>query len=300
MNKVIIDKKFFDLNSAVSNGLVSGLKKLQKNGFIIQVENFNLNEKTELNKILELEDILINHKENISKKVEKSFFILTKDNSEKNSIIVGENKKINTFEKAADLILKNLRTAKQKRKTKETDIEIEANLDGTGVSIINTGIGFFDHMLEQIAKHSNLDLKITVTGDLNVDEHHTVEDVGITLGNVLNEALGNKKGIKRYGYFLPMDDSIARCSLDLGGRSYLNFKCKFEREKVGEFPTELTEEFFNGLASGLKANVYIRAKGKNDHHKIEAIFKAFAKSLNEACRMDERNKGVLPSTKGVL
>jgi imidazoleglycerol-phosphate dehydratase/histidinol-phosphatase len=292
MKKVIIDKKFFDLNSAVSKGLITGLKKLQNNGFFIQVENFNLNEKTELNKILELEDISINQKENISKKAEKFFFILTKESSEKNSIIVNENKEINTFEKAADLILKNPRTAKQKRKTKETNIEIEANLDGTGISIINTGIGFFDHMLEQIAKHSNLDLKINV--------NHTVEDVGITLGNVLNEALGNKKGIKRYGYFLPMDDSIARCALDLGGRSYLNFKCKFEREKVGEFPTELTEEFFRGMASGLKANVYIRAKGKNDHHKIEAIFKAFAKSLNEACRMEERNKGTLPSTKGVL
>ena len=174
------------------------------------------------------------------------------------------------------------------------------NLDGTGKSIINTGIGFFDHMLEQIAKHANLDLNIKVDGDLHVDEHHTVEDVGITLGTVLNEALGNKKGIKRYGFYLPMDDSIAKCSLDLGGRAYLNFKCKFEREKVGKFPTELTEEFFRGLSSGLKANILIRAKGKNDHHKIEAMFKAFAKSLNEACRIDERNKNMLPSTKGVL
>ena len=300
MNKIIIDRKFFELSSAVSKGLITGLKKLQDKGFSFLVENYNLNEKTELKKILDLEDIVINQKENISEKFTNPFFILTNGISGKNSIVVDENKEVGTFEKAADLILKNLRTAKQKRKTKETDIEIEANLDGTGISIINTGIGFFDHMLEQIAKHSNLDLKINVAGDLNVDEHHTVEDVGITLGNVLNEALGNKKGIKRYGYFLPMDDSTARCALDLGGRSYLNFKCKFEREKVGEFPTELTEEFFRGIASGLKANVYIRAKGKNDHHKIEAIFKAFAKSLNEACRMDERNKGTLPSTKGVL
>jgi imidazoleglycerol-phosphate dehydratase/histidinol-phosphatase len=300
MNKVIVDNKFFDLNSSVSKGLITGLKKLQNEDFFIHAENFELNENSELHKILEIEDIVINQEEKISKKADKSFYISTKDNSGKNSIIVGENREINTFEKAADLILKNLRTAKQKRKTKETEIEIEVLLDGTGTSIINTGIGFFDHMLEQIAKHSNLDLKINVAGDLNVDEHHTVEDVGITLGNVLNEALGNKKGIKRYGYFLPMDDSIARCALDLGGRSYLNFKCKFDREKVGEFPTELTEEFFRGLASGLKANIYIRAKGKNDHHKIEAVFKAFAKSLNEACRMDERNKGTLPSTKGVL
>ncbi len=216
------------------------------------------------------------------------------------TIILNEKGEINTFEKGVSQILRNLRTAKQRRKTKETDIEIEVNLDGTGGSIINTGIGFFDHMLEQIAKHANVDLKINVTGDLHVDEHHTVEDVGITLGNVLIEALGSKIGIKRYGYFLPMDDSIARCALDLGGRAFLNFKCKFSREKVGEFPTELTEEFFRGLSSGLKANIFIRAKGKNDHHKIEAMFKAFAKSLNEACRMDERNKNMLPSTKGML
>ncbi len=298
MNKLTIAKEFFNLNSPISKGLISALKKLQQNGFSLFVDDFDTKEKTELNKILELEDIRINQKDN--KKPEKSFNILTKDNSQDNSIIVAENSDINTFEKAVEKIIRNLRTAKQRRKTKETDIEIEVNLDGTGKSIINTGIGFFDHMLEQIAKHANLDLNIKVDGDLHVDEHHTVEDVGITLGTVLNEALGTKKGIKRYGFYLPMDDSIAKCSLDLGGRAYLNFKCKFEREKVGKFPTELTEEFFRGLSSGLKANILIKAKGKNDHHKIEAMFKAFAKSLNEACRIDERNKNMLPSTKGVL
>ncbi len=301
MNQINIDKKFFNLNSDISKGLISGLKKLLQNGFIIQVDDLNLNEKKELNKILELEDIVINQNAGKPvKKFEKSFSLLTKDDSKSNSIIVKEEGEINTFEKGVNQVLNGLRAAKQKRKTRETDIEIDVNLDGTGRSIINTGIGFFDHMLEQIAKHANLDLKINVTGDLHVDEHHTVEDVGITLGNTLNEALGNKKGIKRYGYFLPMDDSIAKCALDLGGRAYLNFKCKFEREKVGEFPTELTEEFFRGLSSGLRANIFMRAKGKNDHHKIEAMFKAFAKSLNEACRMDERNNNMLPSTKGVL
>ena len=301
MNQINIDKKFFNLNSDISKGIITGLKKLQQNGFLIRVNDPNLNEQNELKKILELEDIVIN--QNTGKQTsenDKYFSLLTKGESDNNSVIVNEIGQINTFEKGVDQILKNLRTAKQRRKTKETDIEIEVNLDGTGGSIINTGIGFFDHMLEQIAKHANLDLRINVKGDLHVDEHHTVEDVGITLGNVLNEALGNKKGIKRYGYFLPMDDSIARCALDVGGRAYLNFKCKFDREKVGEFPTELTEEFFRGLSSGLKANIFIRAKGKNDHHKIEAMFKAFAKSLNEACRFDERNKNMLPSTKGVL
>jgi imidazoleglycerol-phosphate dehydratase/histidinol-phosphatase len=297
MNKIIIDKKIFDLNSPISKGLITGLKKLQQNGFFIQIDDLNLDEKTDLHKILELENITLNQKE---KKADKTFFISTKASTEENSIIIKNSGEINSFDEAVNKILKNLRTAKQKRKTKETDIEVEVNLDGTGISIINTGIGFFDHMLEQIAKHANLDLKINVNGDLHVDEHHTVEDVGITLGIVINEALGTKKGIKRYGYFLPMDDSIAKCTLDLGGRAYLNFKCKFEREKVGKFPTELTEEFFRALSSGLKANIFIRAKGKNDHHKIEAIFKAFAKSLNEACRMDERNKNMLPSTKGIL
>lgn len=192
------------------------------------------------------------------------------------------------------------RKANAARETKETKIKISANLDGTGESDINTGIGFFDHMLEQIAKHANIDLDIKVDGDLHVDEHHTVEDVGITLGEVLLKALGDKKGIQRYGFYVPMDESIALCVIDLGGRFYLNFKAKFKREKVGEFPTELVEEFFRGLTGGLKANLYIKVKGKNDHHKIEAIFKAFAKALNEACRLDERNNGRIPSTKGIL
>ena len=192
------------------------------------------------------------------------------------------------------------RKATAKRETKETKIKISANLDGTGESNINTGIGFFDHMLEQIAKHANIDLDIKVEGDLHVDEHHTVEDVGITLGEVLLKALGDKKGIQRYGFYVPMDESIALCVIDLGGRYYLNFRAKFKREKVVEFPTELVEEFFRGLAGGLKANIYIKVKGKNDHHKIEAIFKAFAKALNEASRLDERNNGRIPSTKGIL
>ncbi len=195
---------------------------------------------------------------------------------------------------------KTKRKASAKRKTKETEIKISVNLDGNGKSEINTGIGFFDHMLEQIAKHANIDLKIKVNGDLYVDEHHTVEDVGITLGEVLLKALGNKEGIQRYGFYVPMDESIAACVIDLGGRFHLTFKAKFKREFVGKFPTELTEEFFRGLAGGLKANIYIKVKGKNDHHKIEAIFKAFAKALNEACRLDERNNGRVPSTKGII
>jgi len=192
------------------------------------------------------------------------------------------------------------RTTVVNRKTSETDIKIKLNRDGSGKSAINTGLSFLDHMLEQIVRHANLDLNIKVKGDLHVDEHHTIEETGLVLGQAIHDTLGEKKGIQRYGFFLPMDESAAICTLDLGGRSYLNFNCKFNREKVGEFPTELTVEFFRALSISMKANIFIKAKGENDHHKIEAIFKAFAKSLNEAARFDERNNNRIPSTKGIL
>ena len=155
-------------------------------------------------------------------------------------------------------------------------------------------------MLEQIARHANIDLYIMVEGDLQVDEHHTVEDTGIALGETILKALGEKVGIQRYGFVVPMDDSYAECAIDLGGRSRVIFNVEFKREKVGAFPTELTEEFFQGLSSGMKANIYLKSEGKNEHHKIESLFKSFAKALNEACRLDERNKGKIPSTKGLI
>lgn len=196
-------------------------------------------------------------------------------------------------------LLPKRKTAHQ-RKTNETEIKIVVNLDGSGKSKIKTGLGFFDHMLEQLAKHSNIDLTLSVKGDLHVDEHHTIEDVGLALGEAINTALGDKRGISRYGFLLPMDDSITECAVDLGGRPYLVFKCKFTREMVGDFPTELAKEFFRAIAFGLRANVYIKTRGENDHHKIESMFKAFARSLNEAFKYDPRNKKSLPSTKGVL
>lgn len=192
------------------------------------------------------------------------------------------------------------RTDQHCRKTKETDIKIKIDLDGSGKSKIKTGIGFFDHMLEQLSKHSNTDITIAVKGDLHIDEHHTVEDVGIALGEAISLALGDRKGIERYGFMLPMDDALAQCAIDLGGRSYLAFNCKWNREKVGEFPTELFKEFFRGLASGLRANIHLKATGENDHHKAEAMFKALARALNMALKYDSRNKGSLPSTKGLL
>ncbi|PKL82066.1 MAG: imidazoleglycerol-phosphate dehydratase HisB [Ignavibacteriae bacterium HGW-Ignavibacteriae-3] len=192
------------------------------------------------------------------------------------------------------------RKAVHNRKSGETDIKIKLNLDGTGKSKINTGIGFFDHMIEQLTKHSNMDLILSVKGDLHIDEHHTVEDVGIALGESINSALGDRRGIERYGFMLPMDDALAQCAIDLGGRVYLSFNVKFVREKIGEFPTELFQEFFRGFAAGLRANIHIKASGQNDHHKAEAVFKACARALNNAFKYDSRNKGSLPTTKGLI
>ncbi|MDZ7763656.1 MAG: imidazoleglycerol-phosphate dehydratase HisB [Melioribacteraceae bacterium] len=201
---------------------------------------------------------------------------------------------------AIEFILSQARSAQHIRNTNETSVKIKINLDGSGKYKINTGIGFFDHMVEQLSKHSNIDMMINVKGDLKVDYHHTVEDTGISLGECLVKALGDKKGIKRFGFMLPMDDAIAQTAIDISGRPYLNFRAKFNRTEVGKFPTELVEEFFRGLTIGMKSNIFIKASGKNDHHKIEAIFKSFAKALNEAVRFDERSENKLPTTKGRL
>jgi imidazoleglycerol-phosphate dehydratase / histidinol-phosphatase len=190
------------------------------------------------------------------------------------------------------------RTAKVVRKTSETDIYIELNLDGSGKSTINTGIGFFDHMLEQIARHGNVDLIIQVKGDLHTDEHHTVEDVALALGDALLKALGSKKGIERYSFVLPMDDCMAQVALDLGGRPWLVWDVKFEREKIGELPTELFFHFFKSFSDNAKCNLNIRAEGENEHHKIEAIFKAFSKAIKLAVAQTDNFN--LPSTKGTL
>jgi imidazoleglycerol-phosphate dehydratase/histidinol-phosphatase len=190
------------------------------------------------------------------------------------------------------------RTAEVKRRTKETEISVAVNLDGSGRSGINTGIGFFDHMLEQIAKHSGCDLTISVKGDLEVDEHHTIEDTALALGEAFRKALGSKKGIERYGFLLPMDDSLAQVAVDFSGRSWLEWKAKFKREKVGELPTEMFFHFFKSFCDAAGCNLNIKAKGDNEHHKIEAIFKAFGKSIKQA--VSKTGKGEIPSTKGSL
>lgn len=187
----------------------------------------------------------------------------------------------------------------QKRTTNETDIKLELNLDGTGKSTIDTGIAFFDHMLDQIARHGNMDLNLTVKGDLEVDEHHTIEDTAIVLGEAFAEALGNKLGIERYGFCLPMDDCLAQASIDFGGRNWLVWDAEFKREMIGKMPTEMFFHFFKSFTDGAKANLNIKAEGENEHHKIESIFKVFAKAIKVAVKRDP-NKMILPSTKGSL
>lgn len=193
------------------------------------------------------------------------------------------------------------RTASVKRTTKETDIDLSIKIDGTGSTKVNTGIGFFDHMLTGFGKHGFFDLDVTVKGDLEVDGHHTVEDTGIVLGNAIKEAIGDKVGIKRFGYFiLPMDDALVLCSLDLSGRPYFNFDFTFPTQMVGDFETELVREFFYAVSYSAGMNLHIKVlDGLNSHHIAEAMFKAFGKALDEACTKDERIASVL-STKGSL
>lgn len=196
------------------------------------------------------------------------------------------------------LKLKN-RTSEIIRNTNETKIKINLNLDGTGKSNIDTGIAFFDHMLDQIAKHGQMDLEIKVDGDLEVDEHHTIEDTGIALGEAFYQALGNKLGIERYAFVLPMDDCLAQVALDFGGRNWIVWNAEFKREMIGKMPTEMFFHFFKSFSDSAKANLNIKAEGDNEHHKIESIFKAFAKCLRSAVKRDSE-KMILPSTKGML
>ena len=204
-----------------------------------------------------------------------------------------------SWDKIAELLFAGERTAEVRRTTKETDIHIKVNLDGTGKCDISTGLGFFDHMLEQIGKHGSIDLLIHTKGDLEIDEHHTIEDTAIALGECILTALGNKRGIERYGYCLPMDDCLCSVALDFGGRAWLVWDAEFTREKIGEMPTEMFLHFFKSLSDAAKMNLNIKAEGQNEHHKIEGIFKALARSLKMAVRRDIYHYE-LPSTKGML
>ncbi|MGK0390334.1 MAG: imidazoleglycerol-phosphate dehydratase/histidinol-phosphatase [Maribacter sp.] len=224
-------------------------------------------------------------------------------NLQAKGIFIGENEETaalstRNWKEIYQYLKEKPRTANISRKTKETDINISVNLDGNGQSKIDTGIGFFDHMLEQIAKHGNLDLEVTVKGDLEIDEHHTIEDVALTLGEAFLTALGSKKGIERYGFLLPMDDCLAQVAIDFGGRPWLVWETAFKREMVGEMPTEMFMHFFKSFSDTAKCNLNIKAEGDNEHHKIEAIFKAFAKAIKMAISTSDNYS--IPSTKGIL
>jgi imidazoleglycerol-phosphate dehydratase/histidinol-phosphatase len=203
------------------------------------------------------------------------------------------------WQKIYEFLKLGQRVVEHRRTTKETDIYIKINLDGTGEAKVSTGLHFFDHMLDQIARHGSIDLEINAKGDLHIDEHHTIEDTGIALGEVFATALGNKKGIERYGFCLPMDDCLAQAAIDFGGRNWIVWEAEFNREKVGDVPTEMFYHFFKSFSDAAKCNLNIKAEGQNEHHKIEAIFKVFAKAIKVAVKRDV-DKMVLPSTKGVL
>ena len=192
------------------------------------------------------------------------------------------------------------RTATVERNTKETQIRVDLNLDGQGSSDMQTGVGFFDHMLDQLAKHSGADLSIHVRGDLHIDEHHTIEDTALALGEAYRRALGDKRGISRYGFLLPMDEALAQVAIDFSGRPWLVWNAEFRREKIGDMPTEMFFHFFKSFSDTAQCNLNIKVEGDNEHHKIEAIFKAFAKAIKMAVRRDIRELDNLPSTKGVL
>lgn len=212
------------------------------------------------------------------------------------ALILGEGM---TWQKIQELVFAGERIAEVKRTTKETDIFVRVNLNGNGQSDINTGLGFFDHMLEQIAKHGQIDLTISCKGDLHVDEHHTIEDTALALGECLLKALGDKLGIERYGYCLPMDDCLCQVAIDFGGRPWLVWDAEFKRERIGEMPTEMFLHFFKSLSDAARMNLNIKAEGENEHHKIEGIFKALARAIRMAVKRDVEHF-TLPSSKGTL
>ena len=294
---VVFDKQFIDRSFPEDNspdrkpgiGLLGAYfseKYDLKNSFVIGDRMTDM----ELAKNLDAQGIFINNETNlganevsVSNKELESFIALETDN----------------WKDIYQYLKLEKRSVEISRKTKETDIYIKLNLDGRGKSNIDTGLKFFDHMLDQIGRHGNMDLDIKVKGDLEVDEHHTMEDTAIVLGEVFAKALEDKRGIERYGFTLPMDDCLAQVAIDFGGRNWLEWDVEFKREKIGDMPTEMFYHFFKSFTDGAKANLNIKAEGQNEHHKIEAIFKAFAKAIKVAVKRDV-DKMILPSTKGLL
>jgi len=292
-NKVFIDKSFPEDNAPTRKPRTGMLTKYINNPEYDLENSFVLGDRitdVELAKNLGSKAIFIKNEENLGEREIQSFI----ENLSKTIALT-----TTSWKTIYEFLKLEVRTASIIRKTNETEIAIIVNLDGTGKSNINTGLHFFDHMLDQIARHGQMDLDIQVKGDLQVDEHHTIEDTAIALGEVFAKALGNKLGIERYGFCLPMDDCLAQVAIDFGGRNWLVWETEFKREMIGQMPTEMFFHFFKSFSDGAKANINIKAEGINEHHKIEAIFKAFAKAIKVAVKRDTE-KMILPSTKGML
>ena len=292
-DEIFIDKSFPEENAPTRKPRIGMLTKYSNNLEYDLENSFVIGDRitdVELAKNLGSKAIFIKNEENLGGKE-----IATSLEELQNIITL----QTTDWQRIYEFLKLNERTASIKRTTNETDIAITLNLDGTGKSNINTGISFFDHMLDQIARHGQMDLDIQVKGDLEVDEHHTIEDTAIALGEVFAKALGNKLGIERYGFCLPMDDCLAQVAIDFGGRNWLVWEAEFKREMIGQMPTEMFFHFFKSFTDGTKANLNIKAEGTNEHHKIEAIFKAFAKAIKVAVKRDTE-KMILPSTKGML
>jgi imidazoleglycerol-phosphate dehydratase/histidinol-phosphatase len=289
--KIAIDSSFPSENSPNRKPRTGMLTDLISQGFDLE-NSFVIGDRytdVELGKNLGIKSFLFNASQSGKDELNESL-------EELNNYVALE---CDDWNSITDFLKKLDRKITHQRKTKETDIEITLNLEGTGESEINTGLGFFDHMLEQIARHGQLDLFVKCKGDLHIDEHHTIEDTGIALGEAFAKALGNKLGVERYGYCLPMDDALAQAAIDFGGRAWLMWDAKFKREKIGDMPTEMFFHFFKSFADGAKANLNLKASGFNEHHKIEGLFKAFAKAIKMAKKRDTEHL-ILPSTKGSL
>lgn len=292
-DEIFIDKSFPEENAPTRKPRIGMLTKYSNNLEYDLENSFVIGDRitdVELAKNLGSKAIFIKNEENLGGNE-----IATSLEELQNVITL----QTNDWQRIYEFLKLKERTASIKRTTNETDIAITLNLDGTGKSNINTGISFFDHMLDQIARHGQMDLDIQVKGDLEVDEHHTIEDTAIALGEVFAKALGNKLGIERYGFCLPMDDCLAQVAIDFGGRNWLVWEAEFKREMIGQMPTEMFFHFFKSFTDGAKANLNIKAEGTNEHHKIEAIFKAFAKAIKVAVKRDSE-KMILPTTKGML
>ncbi len=283
------DKKEYFFRS----GTVSALKKLTEFDFTLILTTGEMSEHQK--SLLDQENISYTKSGIADFSISEDEGILIVSNADNETVFSSK-----SCDEIANYLISPPRTASVNRVTKETEIAISLNLEGTGESNISTGLNFFDHMLEQIARHGLVDLTISCDGDLEVDEHHTIEDVALALGETISNALGDKKGIERYGFVLPMDETQATVALDLSGRPYLVFDVDMKREFVGDFPTEMLEHFFYSLAMNLKATIHVSCTGKNDHHKIEACFKGFARALKTAIEQNGRIINQIPSSKGTL